>query len=163
MENGALAERLQDRIMMIILKQDHKGLDLEWTKAKINAVLNDYCIEPKQESLIVYTEGKNEAYLRRFLMAKAVKGCTPRTLELYEIENRSALRIIGKDVDTITSQDIELLMAKKLASGASKRRCNNIWHCLSSFFNWIYREELIRTNPISKVEPMKFRPKKEKA
>ena len=76
MENGALAERLQDRIMMIILKQDHKGLDLEWTKAKINAVLNDYCIEPKQESLIVYTEGKNEAYLRRFLMAKAVKGCT---------------------------------------------------------------------------------------
>lgn len=33
--------------LMIILKQDHKGLDLEWTKAKINAVLNDYCIEPK--------------------------------------------------------------------------------------------------------------------
>lgn len=163
MENGALAERLQDRIMMIILKQDHKGLDLEWTKAKINAVLSDYCIEPKQESLIVYTEGKNEAYLRRFLMAKAVKGCTLRTLELYEFENRSALRIIGKDVDTITSQDIELLMAKKLASGASKRRCNNIWHCLSSFFNWLYREELIRTNPISKVEPMKFRAKKEKA
>lgn len=148
---------------MMILKQDHQGLDLEWTKSKLNAILNDYRIEPKQEAIVVYTEGKNEAYLRRFLMAKAVKGCTPRTLEIYEEENRAALRIIGKDVDTITSQDIELLMAKKLACGASKRRCNNIWHCLSSFFNWLYREELIQTNPINKVEPMKFRAKKEKA
>lgn len=163
MENIELAERLQDRIMMLLLKQCSSGIDLEMTRSKLNVILNDYRIEPKQEAIVVYTEGKNEAYLRRFLMAKAVKGCTPRTLELYEIEDRAALRIIGKDVDTITSQDIELLMAKKLASGASKRRCNNLWHCLSSFFNWLYREELIQTNPINKVEPMKFRAKKEKA
>lgn len=163
MENKGLAESLQDRIMMMLMGQNPQGVDLQWIQSKLHVILADYRIEPKQEALVVYTEGKNEMYLKKFLLAKAVKGCTKRTLELYEEENRLVLRQIGKDVDTITAQDVELFFARKLAGGSSKRRCNNLWHCMSSFFGWLFVNELIPHNPMSKVEPMKFHAKKEKA
>ena len=112
---------------------------------------------------MVYTEGKNDYYLRKFLLAKAVAGRQERTLRQYKDEVGRALRGIGKDADTITADDIQVYLAKVLSRGGSKCYCDNIRRDLSSFYNWLYREEIIRTNPMNKIDNIKFKREKEKA
>lgn len=161
MEDEKLADKLLDRILMVLMPYDQ--IDVERIKAKLTVVLDDYKICPKQEALVVYTEGKNDYYLRKFLLAKAVAGRQERTLRQYKDEVGRALRGIGKDADTITADDIQVYLAKVLSRGGSKCYCDNIRRDLSSFYNWLYREEIIRTNPMNKIDNIKFKREKEKA
>lgn len=161
MEDEKLADKLLDRILMVLMPYDQ--IDVERIKAKLTVVLDDYQICPKQEALVVYTEGKNDYYLRKFLLAKAVAGRQERTLRQYKDEVARALRGIGKDADTITADDIQVYLAKVLSRGGSKCYCDNIRRDLSSFYNWLYREEIIRTNPMNKIDNIKFKREKEKA
>lgn len=161
MEDEKLADKLLDRILMVLMPYDQ--IDVERIKAKLTVVLDDYQICPKQEALVVYTEGKNDYYLRKFLLAKAVAGRQERTLRQYKDEVGRALRGIGKDADTITADDIQVYLAKVLSRGGSKCYCDNIRRDLSSFYNWLYREEIIRTNPMNKIDNIKFKREKEKA
>lgn len=118
MEDEKLADKLLDRILMVLMPYDQ--IDVERIKAKLTVVLDDYQICPKQEALVVYTEGKNDYYLRKFLLAKAVAGRQERTLRQYKDEVGRALRGIGKDADTITADDIQVYLAKVLSRGGSK-------------------------------------------
>ena len=161
MEDEKLADKLLDRILMVLMPYDQ--IDVERVKAKLTVVLDDYQISPKQEALAVYTEGKNDYYLRKFLLAKAVAGRQERTLRQYKDEVGRALRGIGKDADTITADYIQVYLAKVLSRGGSKCYCDNIRRDLSSFYNWLYREEIIRTNPMNKIDNIKFKREKEKA
>lgn len=161
MEDEKLADKLLDRVLMVLMPYDQ--IDVERVKAKLTVVLDDYQISPKQEALAVYTEGKNDYYLRKFLLAKAVAGRQERTLRQYKDEVGRALRGIGKDADTITADDIQVYLAKVLSRGGSKCYCDNIRRDLSSFYNWLYREEIIRTNPMNKIDNIKFKREKEKA
>lgn len=161
MEDEKLADTLLDRILMVLMPYDQ--IDVEKIKAKLTVLLDDYQICPKQEALVVYTEGKNDYFLRKFLLAKAVAGRQERTLRQYKDEIGRALRGIGKDADTITSEDIQVYLAKILSRGGSKCYCDNIRRDLSSFYNWLYREEIIRTNPMNKIDNIKFKREKEKA
>ena len=161
MEDEKLADKLLDRVLMVLMPYDQ--IDVERIKAKLTVVLDDYQICPKQEALVVYTEGKNDYYLRKFLLAKAVAGRQERTLRQYKDEVGRALRGIGKDADTITADDIQVYLAKVLSRGGSKCYCDNIRRDLSSFYNWLYREEIIRTNPMNKIDNIKFKREKEKA
>ena len=161
MEDEKLADKLLDRILMVLMPYDQ--IDVERIKAKLTVVLDDYQICPKQEALVVYTEGKNDYYLRKFLLAKAVAGRQERTLRQYKDEVGRVLRGIGKDADTITADDIQVYLAKVLSRGGSKCYCDNIRRDLSSFYNWLYREEIIRTNPMNKIDNIKFKREKEKA
>lgn len=161
MEDEKLADKLLDRILMVLMPYDQ--IDVERIKARLTVVLDDYQICPKQEALAVYTEGKNDYYLRKFLLAKAVAGRQERTLRQYKDEVGRALRGIGKDADTITADDIQVYLAKVLSRGGSKCYCDNIRRDLSSFYNWLYREEIIRTNLMNKIDNIKFKREKEKA
>ena len=110
MEDEKLADKLLDRILMVLMPYDQ--IDVERIKAKLTVILDDYQICPKQEALVVYTEGKNDYYLRKFLLAKAVAGRQERTLRQYKDEVGRVLRGIGKDADTITADDIQVYLAK---------------------------------------------------
>lgn len=137
MEDEKLADKLLDRILMVLMPYDQ--IDVERIKAKLTVILDDYQICPKQEALVVYTEGKNDYYLRKFLLAKAVAGRQERTLRQYKDEVGRVLRGIGKDADTITADDIQVYLAKVLSRGGSKCYCDNIRRDLSSFYNWLCR------------------------
>lgn len=97
MEDEKLADKLLDRILMVLMPYDQ--IDVERVKAKLTVVLDDYQISPKQEALAVYTEGKNDYYLRKFLLAKAVAGRQERTLRQYKDEVGRALRGMMRSSD----------------------------------------------------------------
>lgn len=151
---------LLDRLMFALIQRDiPQAPDL---RAAFALIINDYHIGPKETALVVYTEGKNDVYVKRFLLAKAVAGCSKNTLRLYGKEVPRALNEIGKDVDTITAQDIQLHLARVMQR-TSKVNANNVRRDLSSFFSYLTREELIAKNPMNRVEGIKLTKKKKPA
>ena len=77
--NTLSAERLIDRLMTVFAG----GNDLQTAKNKIAIILYDYEITPKTKEIVPYHESKNEVLIKRFAMAKAVAGCSPRTVSGY--------------------------------------------------------------------------------
>lgn len=156
-----LSRDVIDRILLV-LSQEEK-FDLQKIKNKLVLIFSNYTVGPKENAIVVYTEGKNDYFLRKFLLAKAVAGRTQRTLEQYKGEISRALTAIGKDADVITSEDIQVHFARMLANGKSKCYCDNVRRDLSSFYAYLYREELVKTNPMNKIDNIKFKREKENA
>ncbi len=156
-----LENDLLNRLMFVLMKQNIP--DLDGIRNKFVVILSDYRIEPKEEALVVWTEGKNEYYLKRFILAKAVAGCTKRTLKEYQAALTRTFNDIGKDVDTITSADIQVFFARQLRKGLKNSTVDNYWRDLSSFFGWMHREELIPKNPMNRVDSIKVRTEKKHA
>lgn len=149
-----------DRIMMVLVKADVP--DLQICRSKIAQILGDYDMDKKEKSLTVYTEGKNEYFLKKFILSKAVAGCSKNTLSQYSREIIRALSEIGKDADTVTSDDVQFLLVK-IIQRASKSYADNVRRDLSSFYAFLMREELITRNPMLKVERIKLQKKQKLA
>lgn len=155
---GAL---MLDRMIFVLMEKDVP--ELNYIKNRFRVIMDDYEIRPKEKALVVYTEGKNEIFIKRFLMAKAVAGCTKRTLTYYNYDLRRALSEIGKDADTVDSIDVQALLARMLSKGNSKTSADNMRRVLSSFFGWAQRERLISNNPMDRIDHIKFRGQKKQA
>ena len=155
-----LSNALYNRILYALMEKDIE--DLNEIGAKIRTILFDYRIEPKEEALTVWTEGKNEYYIKRFLLAKAVAGCTKRTVKVYGDYLKRAFLYMGKDADVVSALDIQAYLAS-IIQKTSKANADNIRRVLSSFYGWMHREELISKNPMNKVDAIKVRKQKKKA
>ena len=131
-------------------------------KTRFQVIFNDFQITPKETALVVYTEGKNEYFVKKFLLAKGVAGCAKSTLRCYGKEIRKALAAIGRDADTITSEQIQLYLAEVMMR-TSKRYAENVRLDLSTFFAFLLRDELITRNPMAKVDKIKSIKKKKEA
>lgn len=126
-------------------------------------IINNYQLSPKEESLVVYTDGKNEYLIKRFILAKAVSGCSKRTLDRYASDLYRIFNSVGKDADTIEALDLQAFFAKEIARGLASITVDNYRRSLSSFYGWTQREGLISPNPMDKVDKIKTRKKKKEA
>lgn len=130
--------------------------DLTDAESTLYILLNKYEITSRCTEIAEVQGDRNIYLLKKFLIAKTVKGCTPRTLEYYKESITRALANIGKTVDDITADDIRYYMAvRQQRDRVSKTTIANEHRNLSSFFGWIYKEELIKSNPMSKIELIK--------
>lgn len=158
MNSTDITGMLLDRLMLEMMKAGVTDLNL--MKARLTVILSDYKIEPKEEALVVWTEGKNDYYLKRFLLAKTVAGCTERTIQSYATYLKKFFADLGRDADAIPSVEIQAYLALNMQR-CSATHADNIRRVLSSFYGWCQREELIPKNPMTKIENIKVR-KKEK-
>lgn len=124
--------------------------------------LDEYELIRKERSLIVY-ERTDEDIINRFFLAKAVQGCTKRTLELYKRNLQQAIRTMNKHIKDITADDVRVYLAKKKIQKCSSSYLANIHRTLSSFFTWAAAEELVEKNPMLRVEKIKIHYKPEEA
>lgn len=130
--------------------------DIADAKSALYIILNKYEITNRCTELAEIHEDRNEYLLKNFLVAKAVKGCTQRTLDFYRMSLIKIFSSIGKTVDDITADDIRYYMAvRQRRDKVSKVTIANEIRALSSFFTWSYAEEVIRKNPMAKVERIK--------
>lgn len=146
--------------MFVLMKNDVP--DLTDIKTRFQMILNDFQISPKETALVVYTEGKNEYFIKKFLLAKAVAGCAKSTLSQYGNEVRKALNAMGRDADTITHEDVQMHLAQVMMR-TSKGYADNVRRDLSAFYGYLLREELITRNPMAKVDKIKVVKKKKDA
>lgn len=146
-------DELYDKVCMMCVGE---GCSLENIKNQLYIILSAYEIEERCTEVAVLQQDRNESLLKKFIVAKMVKGCTDRTVKLYRIEIGKTLDKIGKTVDDITADDIRLYLARRInIDKVKKRTADNELRYLRSFFGWLRDEEIIKKNPVIKVDKIK--------
>lgn len=152
---------LLDQLMFALMAE---GIEvLSGVRDRFTIILQDYQVAKKSTALTVYTEGKNEFYIKKFLLSKAVAGCTKSTIEFYGRELRKIFNAIGKDADTVTGDDIQYFLALRMRDGVSKSFCDTQRRCLNTFYTHMMREEFISKNPMVKIDKIRFHKQEETA
>ena len=140
------------------------GIDVREAKCDLYLLLSDVEITSRHTKGVEVQEDRNEYLLKKFLLVKQVKGCTEKTLKSYERSIKATLKQIGKTVDDITADDIRCYIAFRLRKNkVLKVTVAGEIAIFSSFFTWLYLEEIIKRNPMSKVDKIKTEKIKKKA
>ena len=138
---------------------------------KLVNILNemaDYLTIPQmkvlQETLIKYmcqekakqkTIDNNE-YLRMFLEAKRIEGCSDRTVKYYRITINHFLQNLEGNVRSATTEEIRSYLSDYQGiNNCSKVTVNNIRRNLSSFFSWLEEENYILKSPMRRIHKIK--------
>ena len=158
-----MKEQLQQELIVALMPYLHKD-QVENAKLKIYMVMGKYEVRKVETSLAVYEGDINEAILKRFLMAKISRGCSPRTIRYYKTSVAKSLLMIGKPYNEVTADNIREYLALRIhRDKVSKTTVNNERRNLSAFYGWLQTEEILLNNPMNKVESIKETKKKKKA
>ena len=130
-------------------------------KMAITIAVSKFDVELSETGLTVWEGDKNELIMKRFIAAKIAKGCSIRTVSYYKEIDEAFFRKIGKNYDDVTPDDIRVYLAVRVhQDGVSKTTANNERRCLSSFYTWLQKEEILLKNPMAKVDSIKITKKK---
>lgn len=151
-----ITDERQNLINRICMHFSERVDDLEMLRSELYITLNDYEITNRCTELAETDQECLENVLKRFLVAKAVKGCSERTIQLYSMSVRKVFTEINKRVEDVTPDDIRLYMGLRLRrDGVSKVTVGNEIRSLSSFYVWATAEEIIQKNPMLRVHKIK--------
>lgn len=98
----------------------------------------------------------NEYYIGIYLDAKRVENLSKRTLAYYEQTLSKCLAYIGKPVRLIDANDIRRCLSWALTERkVTPTTVNNERRVLSSFFQWLENEDIIRKSPVKRTKALK--------
>jgi len=108
------------------------------------------------EEIVQSGESGTENFVKIFLAAKRVEGCSEKTVRYYDSTIRNVLSAIGKDINQVTTDDLRMYLDEyQKRSGASKVTIDNIRRILSSFFSWLEDEDYIVKSPVRRIHKVK--------
>ena len=153
-----------ERELLVALMPFIMADKIEDAKMRISMALNGYEVSKEETNLTIYEGDVNDHIMKRFIMAKIARGCSPRTIKYYRESISRSLRTIGKPYNEITSDDVRLYLALRVQRDkVSKATANNERRNMSSFYTWLQTEEILMRNPMSKVEQIKVNKTQKKA
>lgn len=98
----------------------------------------------------------NDEYLKMFLDAKRIEGCSSRTIEYYKTTVRHLIGYIDDSVRKITTETLrEYLVDYQRINNCSKVTVDNIRRNISSFFSWLEEENYILKSPMKRIHKIK--------
>ena len=102
------------------------------------------------------TEITNEEYLRMFLDAKKIEGCSVRTLQYYETTIKHFLDNMDTSLRKMTTDEIRsYLVSYQKINNCSKVTVDNVRRNISSFFSWLEEEDYIIKSPMRRIHKIK--------
>lgn len=138
---------------------------------KIVAVLNEMAeylsvsqMKKLQEVMLgAFSEGflekrdiPNEDYLKMFLDAKKIEGCSERTIQYYRVTIEKLLSMITDPIRKVTTERIrEYLADYQQINNCSKVTVDNVRRNISSFFSWLEEENYILKSPMKRIHKIK--------
>lgn len=142
-------------------------------KEQIETVLNEMAsvLDPKHLKLLqvtmlrVFSENEvnhdsldNQTYLRAFLDAKHIEGCSSRTIKYYQVTAEHMLSRVNVPIRKITTEDLrEYLSEYQKINNCGKVTIDNIRRNLSSFFSWLEEEDYIIKSPMRRIHKIKVK------
>ena len=133
------------------------GIDPGTVNSKLVMILSNYEISKRTTEISVVNEDDTSKYIRMFIINKRVAGRTERTVNHYNDELNRFFREVQKSPVNVTSDDIKLYLAmKEVRDGSSKVYLQNMLRVISSFYQWMTKEEHIAKNPMNKVDGIKI-------
>lgn len=98
----------------------------------------------------------NSEYLTMFLDAKAIEGCSWRTIQYYRVTIDRMLDNVTEPVRKITTEDMRSYLSDyQKINDCSKVTVDNIRRNLSSFFSWLEEENYILKSPMRRIHKIK--------
>lgn len=138
---------------------------------KIVSILNEmseYLSIPQMKKLqevILRTFSENQAdkveipngdFLKMFLDAKRIEGCSERTIKYYRVTVEHLLSKIDVSVRKITTEEIRAYLADyQKWNNCSNVTVDNIRRNISSFFSWLEEEDYILKSPMRRIHKIK--------
>lgn len=98
----------------------------------------------------------NAEFLKMFLDAKRIEGCSERTIQYYQVTVEHLLSQIETSVRKITTEEIRTYLADyQKINGCSNVTVDNIRRNISSFFSWLEEEDYILKSPMRRIHKIK--------
>ena len=102
------------------------------------------------------SERSNYDYLKMFIAAKKIEGCSDRTVTYYKSTVEHLLKCIDTPIRKITTDEIRSYLAQyQEKGGCSKTTIDNIRRNISSFFSWLEEEDYILKSPMKRIHKIK--------
>lgn len=127
-------------------------------------VLNTAQLKKLQEVLLKhlsdnFLEKKNISnyeYLKMFLEAKQIEGCSERTIKYYKVTIEHLLKNVQNPIRKITTERMrEYLVDYQKINNCGKTTVDNIRRNISSFFSWLEEEDYILKSPMRRIHKIK--------
>ena len=110
--------------------------------------LSDNSLEKKSIS--------NYEYLKMFLEAKQIEGCSERTIKYYKVTIEHLLKNVQNPIRKITTERMrEYLVDYQKINNSGKTTVDNIRRNISSFFSWLEEEDYILKSPMRRIHKIK--------
>lgn len=137
--------------LVIIMNEMAEYLNINQLK-KLQEVL----LKQLSDKVQVKETVDNEDYLKLFLAAKKIEGCSERTIKYYQSTIEHMLARIKVPVRKITTDEVRAyLVAYQQINNCSKVTVDNIRRNISSFFSWLEEEDYILKSPMRRIHKIK--------
>ena len=98
----------------------------------------------------------NREYLKMFLAAKTIEGCSKRTIQYYRVTIEKMLTVMNQPIRKITTENMRSYLSRYQEwNGCSKVTVDNVRRNISSFFSWLEEENYILKSPMRRIHKIK--------
>ena len=98
----------------------------------------------------------NYEYLKMFLEAKQIEGCSERTIKYYRVTIEHLLKNVQNPIRKITTEMMrEYIVDYQKINNCGKTTVDNIRRNISSFFSWLEEEDYILKSPMRRIHKIK--------
>lgn len=119
---------------------------------KLQEVILKHLAENEAEK----TDISNEEYLKLFLDAKRIEGCSERTIDYYSKTVMHLITTISTPVRKITTEQMrEYLADYQKINNCTNVTVDNVRRNISSFFSWLEEEDYILKSPMKRIHKIK--------
>ncbi len=117
--------------------------------------LADYDVEKSCREIVPY-DSLNDKLLKQFSACLFVSGKSEKTIRQYIRTCHKLIETVGKNLPEMGVYDIRYFLACEKSRGISNRTVENSRSYISSFFQWMTKEDIIPKNPCAKIDPIKY-------
>lgn len=140
-----------DEKLVTILNEMSEYLSIAQMK-KLQEVL----IRTLNENEATVKEVSNEEYMKLFLNAKRIEGCSDRTIKYYNDTIITFFRSVSTTIRKVTTDEIRsFLVDYQQVNHCSKVTVDNVRRNISSFFSWLEEEDYILKSPMRRIHKIK--------
>jgi site-specific recombinase XerD len=147
---------MKDAIINQVLQEMLPYLDnaqMKRLQTVLNHVLWNCSVE---EQRIESQMDQTKDLISLFLASKRVEGCSEKTLSYYKATIEASIKMIGKPVTHIATEDLRVYLTEyQRKKQSSKVTIDNIRRILSSFFSWLEDEDYILKSPVRRIHRVK--------
>ena len=137
--------------VVIILNEMSEYLSISQMKKLQETMLRVFS-EKAEEKIQI----SKEDFLKMFLDAKRIEGCSERTLQYYRGTIDKMLQRMPQSIRKITTEDMRSYLSDyQKINNCGKVTVDNVRRNISSFFSWLEEENYILKSPMRRIHKIK--------
>lgn len=141
---------MEEKVVTIINKM------AEYLNVSQMKKLQEVLLQTFSEQELRKNEISNQEYLKLFLDAKRIEGCSERTIQYYRTTIEKLLQNTTTPIRKITTEEIRhYLVEYQKINGCGKVTVDNVRRNISSFFSWLEEEDYILKSPMKRIHKIK--------